>query len=109
MTEKTTLDLAKDIVGGGRQQDYGDKQINFERIAGMWTAYLNARLKDGEKLSPRDISALYMLGKIARIAHNENHFDSWLDIAGYTEIGASILTGTNGLTVLNEYLASKVG
>lgn len=107
MTEepKYLLDVAKNVIDGAREEDYGSKQVNFERIAEFWTTYLkNKDLKGGYQLSVRDIGAMMILLKMARIAHTENHPDSWIDLEGYAEIVGSKVVGKDGKTILDKYL-----
>ena len=107
MTEKPEylLDVTKKVIDGAREEDYGSKQINFERIAEFWTTYLkNKDLKGGYQLSVRDVGALMILLKMARIAHTENHADSWIDMEGYAEIVGSKVIGRDGKTILEIYL-----
>lgn len=71
-------DEAKQIVDGQRQQDYGDINDSFTRIAGLWSAYL------GRHIDKYDVAKMMMLLKISR-AKNGNHRDSYVDIVGYVE------------------------
>ena len=104
MSEEYLLDVAKATIDGAREEDYGSKQENFERIAGMWTWYLkNKDFVNGYELTVRDIGALFTLGKLARIAHSETHADSWIDILGYAEIVGSKVVGPEGKTILDIY------
>lgn len=99
------LDISKRVIDGAREEDYGSKQVNFERIAEFWTTYLsNKDLKGGYQLTVRDIGALFILGKIARIAHSEGHVDSWVDIQGYSEIIGSKVRSEDGKTILEIFL-----
>ena len=44
------LDIAKSIISGDRHEDYGNASDSFERIAKMWTAYLDV------SVSPMDVA-----------------------------------------------------
>ncbi len=69
---------AQSIVNGERQQDYGNINDSFLRIAGLWSAYV------GVHIDKYDVAKMMMLLKISR-AKNGNHRDSYVDIVGYVE------------------------
>lgn len=71
-------DEAKIIVEGQRNEDYGNINDSFNRIAGLWSAYT------GITLDKYDVAKMMMLLKISR-AKNGNHRDSYVDIVGYVE------------------------
>ena len=71
-------DEAQAIVNGERRQDYGDMADSFERIAGLWSAYL------GKHVDSLDVAKMMILLKVSRAKHN-NHRDSYIDIVGYVE------------------------
>lgn len=69
---------AKQIVDGQRREDYGDTRESFNRIAGLWSAYL------GNQVSSLDVARMMILLKVSRSKHN-NQRDSYVDIVGYVE------------------------
>lgn len=69
---------AQAIVNGQRQDDYGDINDSFLRIAGLWSAYL------GIHVDKYDVAKMMMLLKVSR-AKDKNHRDSYVDIVGYVE------------------------
>ena len=77
------LDDAKITVTGDRRDDYGAAHTSFSRIAAMWGAYLDTPIE------ARDVAAMMALLKVARLAAGIKR-DSWLDLAGYAALGASI-------------------
>ncbi|AEJ93556.1 hypothetical protein AIRMID_50 [Mycobacterium phage Airmid] len=79
MTE-TILQEAERLINGERQQQYGEATESFERIAGMWSAYV------GKELTPHDVVNLMVLLKVSR-AKFGYHRDSYVDIAGYAGLG----------------------
>ena len=83
-TRETVLEEAKNCVCGQREQDYDSPEDSFGRIAALWTAY-----KDID-FSPVDVAVMMALLKIARIANNPKHMDSWVDLAGYAACGGEI-------------------
>ena len=44
------LQEAEKLVGGDRQEDYGDKLTNHQNIANLWSAYLD------KEITPHDVS-----------------------------------------------------
>lgn len=69
---------AQKIVDGKRQEDYGNINDSFLRIAGLWSAYL------GIHVDKFDVAKMMILLKVSR-AKNANHRDSYVDIVGYVE------------------------
>lgn len=78
------IDEAKSIILGDRQQDYGDMSDSFNRIAGMWSAYLN------KHIDALDVAKMMILLKVSR-AKNNNHRDSYVDIVGYVECADTLM------------------
>lgn len=65
-----------------RGQDYGEVLANHKRIAEIWSIILETTVK------PEQV-ALCMAGtKIARLIQTSDHYDSWLDLAGYAAVGS---------------------
>ncbi len=83
------LDEAKQIVDGKRNDDYGNINDSFQRIAGLWSAYT------GFTITKYDIAKMMMLLKISR-AKNGNHRDSYVDIVGYVECVDKLLAMDEG-------------
>lgn len=87
MTREETLDNAKRIVTGKRDDEYGGPEDNFSRIAALWSAYL------GTDVGAEDVAIMMVLLKISRLAASfYESMDSWVDIAGYAACGAEIAT-----------------
>lgn len=80
-TPPSILQQAEATINGPRQQDYGDKRINFSQIAMLWTAQLAMKLN--APITPEDVALCMIQVKAARLAKSPDHFDSQLDIAGY--------------------------
>lgn len=85
MTRAEILDKAKACVVGDREQDYGGPERNFTRIAALWNAYAGRILFD-----TKDVAAMLVLLKIARIASGNYKDDNWIDLAGYAACGGEI-------------------
>ena len=71
------------IVTGQRQQDYGDKVINHQNIADLWSSYLN------KKISPHDVAICMLLVKVARLKNRKTK-DCYVDMAGDAAIAGEI-------------------
>lgn len=100
MTRSEILDRAETCVNGDRQNDYGTPERNFETIADLWNAYIGE-----ERFSPKDVAAMLILLKIARIASGKKKDDNWIDIAGYAACGGEI----EDPRPFNDILASAIG
>ncbi len=85
---ENVLDEAKKCVLHDRNSTYGKPEDNFNRIAILWDAYDKIR-KPGPE-TPTDVAIKMTLMKIARLAHNTTHKDSWVDGIGYLACGAGI-------------------
>lgn len=77
------LEQATAIVSGERQDQYGNPEDSFQRIADYWTPYL------GKPVTPKDVAMLLILMKVAR-EQNQHKLDSLVDIAGYAALAAEV-------------------
>ena len=82
-TAREYLERATKIVQGQRQFDYGNKYVNHENIAKLWSAYL------GYEVSPHDVAICMLLVKVARLKHRKTE-DCYVDMAGYAAIAGEI-------------------
>jgi hypothetical protein len=82
---RQVLRVAETLVNGKRSGDYGEPVDNFRRIANLWTAYLDGKAEVDEA----DAAIMQALIKIARLRETANHWDSWVDLAGYAASGWS--------------------
>ena len=85
-SRRRVLKEAERCVCGQREQDYGKPEDSFQKIGTFWTAYLNFAVK----IDAEDVAAMMALLKIARISENQQHMDSWCDLAGYASCGGEI-------------------
>lgn len=76
---------AEALVYGGRREDYGSPEVNIGRIALKWTGHLYGRLREGEFITKRDVCAMMVDVKTARLSH-AGKMDSVVDISGYAEL-----------------------
>ena len=63
-----------------RAEHYGDPRPNHDRIAGLWSAYLDTTI------TAHDVAAMMVLLKVARAKLDPWHEDNYTDLAGYAEI-----------------------
>jgi len=80
----SVLKEAHKIIYGDREKTYGKPSKNLETIAKMWNAYISART-DSE-LTAKDVAAMMVLLKTARLANDPSHRDSIVDICGYAAL-----------------------
>lgn len=95
MKRTDILTAAQVCVCGDREQDYGNPESNFSRIAEFWTIYMRDRcVTSGTDICvlPQDVAAMLALLKIARIASGHAKADNWVDLAGYAACGGEIET-----------------
>ena len=89
------LEEAQKIIYGDREKTYGKPSKNLGTIAQMWTAYVNSSVGDvfnaeGEPIEliidPKDVAIMMVLLKAARLANDQSHRDSVVDICGYAAL-----------------------
>ena len=79
------LRTVNQVISGDRQTDYGDPGSSINRMAETWSAVC-----PDMEFTPRRAVILMIATKLSRLAHNPNHMDSWVDVAGYAAIGAEL-------------------
>lgn len=84
--DKSILKEAHEIIYGDREKTYGHPSKNLNSIAVMWNAYMKALPKDLNELNAKDVAAMMILVKVARLANDPSHRDSIVDIAGYAAL-----------------------
>jgi len=75
------LNDALKIINGERQDQYGNPEDSFTKIAALWSEWLCV------ELSKKDVAMMMVLLKIAR-ERNQYKRDNILDAAGYLGIYA---------------------
>jgi hypothetical protein len=78
------LSQAKDLVGGDRHKDYGDKVDNHNNISKLWSAYLDV------DVSAHDVSLMMVLLKMARTKLGKVSEDTYVDMSAYSAIAGEI-------------------
>ena len=83
MISQDILEEANKLIGGDRNDDYGDKLTNHENIAALWSIFLR------KKLTPHDVAMCMALVKVARLMH-AHKTDSYIDLAAYAAIAGEL-------------------
>jgi hypothetical protein len=78
------LAIAEQLVNHDRNTQYDEPSADFQRTAGMWSAYL------GQPIELHDVAAMMAMLKLARIRHAPQNADSWIDLAGYAACGYDV-------------------
>ena len=89
MNRANTLEKAKEIVCGHRENEYGSPEDNFKTIADFWSVY------KGVEFIANDVAMMMALLKIARIRTGTATDDSYVDLAGYAACGSEINSKTD--------------
>ena len=87
MKTQAYIDKAKDIVSTDRELTHGNKKINHDNIAKMWSAYLD------RDISGRDVALMMVLLKVARIKAGSHNTDDYIDMVGYSSIAGELSEG----------------
>lgn len=78
------LQTAEKLVSGDRDKTHGDKLINHNNIALLWSAYLEF------KITPKDVAILMVLLKLARTKAGQHNIDDYVDACGYAAIAGEL-------------------
>jgi hypothetical protein len=97
MDREAALAEVGKCVLSDRNKAYGNPEDNFKNTADIWNVHLRGRglLAPGKSLDIRDVAALMVGLKLARLVSSPEKLDTWVDIGGYAVCGAesaSILT-----------------
>ena len=79
MTLTTNLDAARRALTE-RAETHGDPFVVHERIAQLWSAYLQVWVE------PAQVAGMLLLMKLARSEQNPAYQDNFVDIMGYAAI-----------------------
>lgn len=96
MTREEILKAAMMCVCESREADYSSPENSFKAIASMWNSYLYATgliENNGptwKGITPKDVAAMMVLFKMARVATGRNKADNWVDAAGYAACGGEV-------------------
>jgi len=81
------LGKASEYVDGPRADDYGDAFENFERIAEGWNIILKNALNTHGYFTASHVALMMDWVKTARLLHNLESADGWIDKCGYSALG----------------------
>lgn len=84
MKTSQILLTAEKLVSGDRDQTHGDKLINHNNIALLWSAYLEF------DVTPKDVAILMVLLKLARTKAGQHNIDDYVDACGYSAIAGEL-------------------
>lgn len=90
MNTTEILDKTNELVSKDRAVKHGDKVINHQNIARLWTGYLQNKTKLTINVLPEDVANLMALLKIARTQEGEHNLDDYIDACGYLAISGEI-------------------
>ena len=77
---KEYLETAVKLITGPRANDYGDKVINHQNIAKLWSAYFDI------PITGHDVAICMTLLKIARAKFGNPKPDTYIDASAYMSI-----------------------
>jgi len=80
---EAVIEEVKKMINGSREEDYGTPEMNFKRIASLWSIYL------GFIVDKHDVAMMMALFKIARLMGGRTH-DSYIDAIGYLTIAETM-------------------
>lgn len=78
----SVIDKAKQIIDGDREQTYGKADVNLNRIADLWNAYVRGRFGSLHLFTAQDVCWMMVLLKTAR-QMNADKEDNLVDAIGY--------------------------
>ena len=108
MNTTKILEQTKKLVSKDREDKHGDKVMNHENIARMWSAYAQNKTKLAIQFLPEDVANMMALLKIARTQAGSHNIDDYVDACGYSAIAGEIANKRTELsTPLGENNAKK--
>lgn len=92
----TVLHDAHHAVAVARNAMYGEPMDDFACTAELWDSYITrtSQVRGQAFIMPHDIPVMMILLKISRLAQTPGEADHWIDIAGYSAIGAECAAQT---------------
>ena len=95
MNTTDILEKTLKLVKGSRHDQHGDKVLNHENIARLWTAYFQNKFKINFLILPEDVASLMALLKIARTQQGGFNLDDYIDASAYSAIAGEIANKRN--------------
>ena len=90
MKSTEVLDKTKNLLSEAREKVHGNKIINHENIARLWTGYLVNKFRLTLNILPEDVASMMALLKIARTQAGNHNLDDNIDTCGYAAIAGEI-------------------
>ncbi len=92
MNRQQVIDEIGKCVLRDRNADYGTPEDNFADTAAIWNIYLRRRglLAKDQTLTSKDVAALMVGLKMARLGASPNKMDNWVDLGGYAVCGGEV-------------------
>jgi len=84
MNRGEILAEADRLTHGDRNKNYGSPLVNHQRIAGLWSIWLET------EITPAQAAMCLALVKVARLIETPDHLDSFIDGAAYFSIAGEI-------------------
>ncbi len=81
------LEQARIAVTQDRAATHGKLESSFGQLAAVWS------LRLGVTVTPAQVALMLVDLKVTRAWGNPDHFDNWVDIAGYAACGGEIAGG----------------
>ena len=95
-TRAKVLVEAHRITLGDREQAYGSPLESFNSIASFWNVFLFQRGMRGVVLDGTDVALMMDLLKTSRLMTGDTaNYDTWVDKAGYSALGAEVAGATD--------------
>jgi len=86
MNRGEILKEADRLTHGDRNKNYGTPLVNHQRIANLWSVWLET------EITPAQAAMCLALVKVARLIETPDHLDSFVDLAAYASIAGEIET-----------------
>jgi len=86
-TRIEALNTAAKLITGERAATYGSAERSFSQLGALWGIIL-----DRDAIDPEVVALMLAQLKMARILSHPGHTDSWVDLIGYSALGAEIAT-----------------
>ena len=104
MTTTEILTKAEKLVSDDRAKTHGDKIVNHENIARLFSAYLTNKFQAVININAEDVAQLMTLLKIARSQAGQHNIDDYVDGAGYQAIAGNIAEARHKKSTLSTTL-----
>lgn len=89
-TREKVINIAKSLISGDRQGQYGPPEDNFGNIADLWNTRFKYLLGEEKEFKPSDVAVAMSLVKIARDMSFGYKEDSAIDGIGYLALYAEL-------------------